>query len=144
MYSLILPYALRVQPPESEVERVVHTPHGETPPAGGAETGGASAEDDIAKQNANVLLGIREGSTGRFSLSWRPAARVSALDAGLQQGRAVHETVAIHRGTLVQLAVCTRLPAYLICFAMLCRHAANASALLLHASARERHELLRQ
>ena len=106
MYSLLLPYALSVQPPESEVDRVVHMPHASATPEGCEEAGQDSVEDDLAKKNSNVLIGLRDGASGRFSLAWRPAARVSALDAGLQHGRAVHETVVIHRGTPVQLAVC--------------------------------------
>ncbi|GLC47548.1 hypothetical protein PLESTM_002100400, partial [Pleodorina starrii] len=47
-------------------------------------------------RNADVLIGIRDGVSGRFELVWRPHARVSVLDSGYMLGDGVWEGVRLH------------------------------------------------
>lgn len=52
-------------------------------------------------RNADILVGMRDGVTGSFSLVWRPEARVSVLDSGFLLGDGVWEGIRLHHGTLM-------------------------------------------
>ncbi|GIL89748.1 hypothetical protein Vretimale_16602 [Volvox reticuliferus] len=54
-------------------------------------------------RNEDVLIGIRDGVSGRFELVWRPHARVSVLDSGYMLGDGVWEGIRLHRGVLFLL-----------------------------------------
>ncbi|GFR44350.1 hypothetical protein Agub_g5567, partial [Astrephomene gubernaculifera] len=54
-------------------------------------------------RNADVLVGIRDGVSGRFQLVWRPHARVSVLDSGFMLGDGVWEGIRLHKGVLYLL-----------------------------------------
>jgi len=51
-------------------------------------------------RNADVLVGMRDGVSGRFSLAWRPCAKVSVLDAGFM-GDGCCEEIGVAQGVLV-------------------------------------------
>eukprot|EP00887_Chlorella_sp_A99_P000443 scaffold17.g443.t1 len=52
-------------------------------------------------RNADILVGMRDGVTGRFDLVWRPEAKVSVLDSGFMLGDGVWEGIRLHRGVLL-------------------------------------------
>ena len=52
-------------------------------------------------RNADILVGMRDGVSGRFSLVWRPHAKVSVLDSGFMLGDGVWEGVRLHQGVLM-------------------------------------------
>jgi hypothetical protein len=68
---------------------------------GGAEAGPAALE----ARNAGVLLGMRDGVSRRFALTWRPAACVAALDAGFLCGDGVAEDFHAAHGCVLFLWV---------------------------------------
>lgn len=51
-------------------------------------------------RNADIMIGMRDGVTGRFSLTWRPSAKVSVLDSGFMLGDGVWEGLRLHRGVI--------------------------------------------
>jgi len=53
------------------------------------------------ERNATVLVGIRDGVTGRFELHSRPHAKVSVLDGGFILGDGVWEGIRLHKGVLL-------------------------------------------
>lgn len=59
-------------------------------------------------RNADILIGMRDGVTGDFSLVWRPEAKVSVLDSGFMLGDGVWEGIRLHGGVLLFAQV--RLP----------------------------------
>ncbi|PRW33103.1 branched chain amino acid aminotransferase [Chlorella sorokiniana] len=54
-------------------------------------------------RNEDVLVGMRDGVTGRFELVWRPEAKVSVFDSGFMLGDGVWEGIRLHRGVLLFL-----------------------------------------
>jgi protein-lysine N-methyltransferase EEF2KMT len=52
-------------------------------------------------RNQRVLIGIRDGVSGRFELFPRPCARVNVFDAGFMLGDGVWEGMRLHRGVLL-------------------------------------------
>jgi hypothetical protein len=99
--------------------------------AAAAKTGTHVYKQDA--RNADVLVGMRDGVRGAFSLTWRPHAKVSVLDSGFMLGDGVWEGIRLHRGVLAFARVrchttqsvrrparsCTRRRCMFIC-AMLC------------------------
>ena len=59
-------------------------------------------------RNEDMLIAIRDGLSHRLVFQWRPAAKVSALDAGFLLGDGVWEGIRVHKGCL--LFVWVRLP----------------------------------
>jgi hypothetical protein len=71
------------------------------------------------KRNEDVLIGVRDGVAGRFSLEWRPGAKVSVLDSGFMLGDGVWEGLRLHHGVLAFARVrsgCQLAPIALVLF----------------------------
>lgn len=58
-------------------------------------------------RNEDMLVGIRDGLTRRLVFQWRPAAKVSALDAGFLLGDGVWEGLRVHKGCVLFAWVCS-------------------------------------
>lgn len=52
-------------------------------------------------RNRDVLVGIRDGETGTFSLVWRPRALVSVFQSAFILGDGVWEGLRVHRGRIL-------------------------------------------
>ncbi|GAB4823619.1 hypothetical protein N2152v2_010665 [Parachlorella kessleri] len=52
-------------------------------------------------RNEDILIGMRDGVTGTFSLVWRPHAKVSVLESGFMLGDGVWEGMRLHQGVLL-------------------------------------------
>lgn len=111
LYSLLLPYAL--EPPSATPSaRSLADPIPPAPPPGfpGAtvapqQKGGACKASGTHvytpdPRNADILVGMRDGVSGKFELVWRPAAKVSVLDSGFMLGDGVWEGIRLHNGVL--------------------------------------------
>jgi hypothetical protein len=70
-------------------------------PAPAPSPGGGTHAYAPDPRNADVLIGIRDGVSGRYDLVWRPEARLSVLDAGFVLGDGVWEGLRVHRGVLL-------------------------------------------
>ncbi|GIL57356.1 hypothetical protein Vafri_12609 [Volvox africanus] len=71
----------------------------QSPGVGGKHPGGTHVYVQDPR-NEDVLIGIRDGVSGRFELVWRPHARVSVLDSGYMLGDGVWEGIRLHQGVL--------------------------------------------
>lgn len=69
------------------------------PPRVASESSTHAFEAD--PRNEDMLVGIRDGLTRRLVFQWRPAAKVSALDAGFLLGDGVWEGLRIHKGCVL-------------------------------------------
>ncbi|KAL4439885.1 hypothetical protein ABPG75_002886 [Micractinium tetrahymenae] len=81
------------QPPPPQQQQQEQQP-------GGVKKGGTHSYIPDAR-NADIVIGMRDGVTGDFSLVWRPEARVSVLDSGFMLGDGVWEGMRLHRGVLL-------------------------------------------
>eukprot|EP00892_Ulva_mutabilis_P003886 jgi/Ulvmu1/186/UM001_0190.1 len=125
MYDLLLPYVLKPASPagrataalaEQLSAAALHSPRlrhsvsldgaaaAAEPPSGAPLE--AAGEGNVHAfpadpRNADVLIGMRDGVTQRFVFQWRPAAKVSALDAGFLLGDGVWEGLRIHKGCIL-------------------------------------------
>ncbi len=82
-------------PPTSPPRSPSNNNHPPTPKSSGTH---AYAPD---ARNKDVLIGIRDGLTGTFSVVWRPMARVSVFDSGFMLGDGVWEGIRVHRYVLL-------------------------------------------
>ena len=80
-------------------EMFLENPEPPTPSRTIASSGTHSYTPDA--RNADVLVGMRDGVSGRFTLEWRPVAKVSVLDSGFVLGDGVWEGIRVHKGVIM-------------------------------------------
>jgi len=71
---------------------------------GGSGSGSGTHAYALDPRNASVLIGMRDGVTGAFSLIPRVDAKVSVFDSGFVLGDGVWEGIRLHKGVLMYAA----------------------------------------
>ena len=102
-YDFLLPHALRPAPlavPPARMPVLVDDASPASAP-GAPHHQGATHSYAPDPRNETVLVGIRDGVTGKFELHERAHARVSVLDSGFLLGDGVWEGMRLHKGVLL-------------------------------------------